>query len=118
VKTKIVFCKDANRPGHSEYTSFDFLGYTFWSFAPAMSAEARRAVAQQVRHWHLNRRSRADLFSLAADINPTVRGWIGQPAARTTVGHSSSRSAEHHLTTLNLGLGWSRTNSARGMSEG
>ena len=29
VKTKIVFCKDANRPGNFEHTSFDFLGYTF-----------------------------------------------------------------------------------------
>ena len=28
-KTKIVFCKDANRRGTSEQTSFDFLGYTF-----------------------------------------------------------------------------------------
>ena len=28
-KTKVVYCKDANRPGKSEHTSFDFLGYTF-----------------------------------------------------------------------------------------
>jgi len=28
-KTKIVFCKDANRRGEAEHTSFDFLGYTF-----------------------------------------------------------------------------------------
>ena len=28
-KTKVVFCKDANRPGDAEHTSFDFLGYTF-----------------------------------------------------------------------------------------
>ena len=26
-KTKIVFCKDSNRKGNSEHTSFDFLGY-------------------------------------------------------------------------------------------
>ena len=29
VKTKIVFCKDANRRGDFGHTSFDFLGYTF-----------------------------------------------------------------------------------------
>jgi retron-type reverse transcriptase len=29
VKTKIVYCKDANRRGDFEHTSFDFLGYTF-----------------------------------------------------------------------------------------
>ena len=28
-KTKIVYCKDANRRGSTEHTSFDFLGYTF-----------------------------------------------------------------------------------------
>lgn len=28
-KTKVVFCKDANRPGEAEHTNFDFLGYTF-----------------------------------------------------------------------------------------
>ena len=28
-KTKIAYCKDANRPGDAEHTSFDFLGYTF-----------------------------------------------------------------------------------------
>ena len=28
-KTKVVFCKDANRQGEAEHTSFDFLGYTF-----------------------------------------------------------------------------------------
>jgi hypothetical protein len=29
VKTKIVFCKDANRRGDFGVTSFDFLSYTF-----------------------------------------------------------------------------------------
>ena len=28
-KTKVVYCKDTNRRGTSEHTSFDFLGYTF-----------------------------------------------------------------------------------------
>ncbi len=27
--TKVVYCKDANRRGTSEHTSFDFLGYKF-----------------------------------------------------------------------------------------
>jgi hypothetical protein len=26
-KTKVVFCKDANRRGEAEHTSFDFLGH-------------------------------------------------------------------------------------------
>jgi RNA-directed DNA polymerase len=88
-KTKIAFCKDANRPGEFEHTSFDFLGYTFRgrmargrrglfvSFTPAISAKARKAVGQKVRGWHLNRRSGTDLSGLAEEINPQVRGWIG-----------------------------------------
>jgi len=88
-KTKIAFCKDANRTGEFEHTSFDFLGYTFRgrmargrrglfvSFAPAISAKARKAVGQKVRAWHLNRRSGTDLSGLAEEINPQVRGWIG-----------------------------------------
>ena len=87
-KTKVVYCKDANRRGESEHTSFDFLGYTFRgrlargrkgffvSFLPAMSAQARKAKGQQIRSWHLNRRTGTDLSGIAKDINPQVRGWI------------------------------------------
>jgi RNA-directed DNA polymerase len=87
-KTKIVYCKDANRPHEAEHTSFDFLGYTFRgrqakgkrgffvNFSPAMSAKAKKAKSQQIRAWHLRRRSRSDLSSLAEEINPQVRGWI------------------------------------------
>ncbi|MGH8933518.1 MAG: group II intron reverse transcriptase/maturase, partial [Egibacteraceae bacterium] len=70
-KTKIVYCKDANRPHEAEHTSFDFLGYTFRgrqakgkrgffvNFSPAMSANAKKAKSQQIRAWHLRRRSRS-----------------------------------------------------------
>ena len=87
-KTKVVYCQDTNRLGDSEHTSFDFLGYTFRgrltrgrrgffvSFAPAMSTKAKKAKGQQIRAWHLNRRSGTDLSGLAEDINPQVRGWI------------------------------------------
>jgi RNA-directed DNA polymerase len=109
-KTKIVFCKDANRPGTSEHTSFDFLGYTFRgrlargprgyfvSFSPAMSAKARRAVGQKVRAWHLNRRTGTDLSGLAEDINPHVRGWINYYGAfyRSEL-HSLARRIDEHL---------------------
>ena len=87
-KTKVVYCKDTNRRGSSQHTSFDFLGYTFRarlakgrhgffvSFLPAMSATARKAKGRQIRAWHLNRRSGTDLSGLAQEINPQVRGWI------------------------------------------
>ena len=88
-KTRIVLCKDANRPGEAEHTSFTFLGYDFRGrsvlakgrlfvgFNPAMSTSAITAKGKQIREWHLNRRSGAELSDLAEDINPQVRGWIG-----------------------------------------
>jgi RNA-directed DNA polymerase len=88
-KAKVVYCKDANRRGEAEHTSFDFLGYTFrprlargprglfMSFAPAISPAARKVIGSAIRAWHLRRRSGSDLSSIAAEINPQVRGWIG-----------------------------------------
>ena len=63
-KTKIVYCKDANRPGEYPERSFDFLGYTFRSrmavgrgrrrfvsFIPAVSDKAAKRMRQEVRRW-------------------------------------------------------------------
>ena len=88
VKTRVVYCKDTHRRKESEHTSFDFLGYTFRGrvvlgrrgffvgFNPAMSDMAMKAKGKQIRDWHLNRRSGADLSDLAKKINPQVRGWV------------------------------------------
>ena len=108
-KTKIAFCKDANRPGEAEHTSFDFLGYTFRarlvrgrrgffvSFAPAMSSTARKAKGRQIRAWHLNRRSGSDLSGLAQEINPQVRGLINYYGAfyRSMLYSLAARIDEH-----------------------
>ena len=40
------------------------------------AAKAKKAKGQQIRAWHLNRRSGTDLSGLAEAINPQVRGWI------------------------------------------
>jgi RNA-directed DNA polymerase len=88
-KTKIVYCKDDNRRGHHEHTSFTFLGYTFRtrsarnkhgrmfaSFLPAVSRDAVVAMGRQVRGWRLHLRVGADLADLARWMNPIVRGWM------------------------------------------
>ena len=109
VKTKIVYCQDANRRGEAEHTSFDFLGYTFRgrlvrgrrgffvSFAPAMSTTARKAKGRQIRAWHLNRRSGSDLSGIAQGINPQVRGWINYYGAfyRSMLYSLAARIDEH-----------------------
>ncbi len=108
-KTKVVFCKDANRRGEAEHTSFDFLGYTFRarlakgrrgyfvSFSPAISAKAKKAVGQKIRAWHLKRRSGTDLAGIAEEINPQVRGWFGYYGAfyRSELSTLASRINQH-----------------------
>jgi RNA-directed DNA polymerase len=62
-----------------------------------MSAKARKAKGQQIRAWHLKRRSGTDLSGLAEDINPQVRGWINYYGAfyRSELGFLALRIDEH-----------------------
>ena len=88
-KTRIVYCKDADRTGSYEHEQFDFLGYTFRprlsknrhgkhfvNFSPAVSGDAKRAIGKEIRSWRVNRRSDKSLSDLARMFNPIVRGWI------------------------------------------
>jgi RNA-directed DNA polymerase len=89
VKTRIVYCKDANRRSSYEHVTFTFLGYEFRarqarnragrlfdSFSPGISSAAGKAIRQTMRDWHLNRRSDQSLGDLAQMVNPIVRGWL------------------------------------------
>ena len=88
-KTKIVYCKDANRRGDFPNQSFDFLGFTFrarktmWQrhipahgFMPAASPKALTAMSRTIRRWTLHHRSDKSLQDLAEMYNPCIRGWI------------------------------------------
>jgi RNA-directed DNA polymerase len=89
-KTRIVYCKDDDRPRNYEHVAFDFLGYTFqprraknrWgkyfvSFLPAMSAKAAKRVRQTIREWRMaSTRNNQRLEDLARHVNPVVRGWL------------------------------------------
>lgn len=88
-KTRIVYCKGGRRTGDYPQTSFDFLGYTFRprptrtrqgtlfvGFNPAVSRKALKAMSAKMRGWTLHKRIQATLESLAAMINPVIRGWI------------------------------------------
>jgi RNA-directed DNA polymerase len=88
-KTRIVYCKDEQRNKEHSNTRFDFLGYTFRprlnrtrngklfvSFSPAISDKAKKSIRHTIKRWRLHRWSGATLNSIAAEINPVVRGWI------------------------------------------
>jgi RNA-directed DNA polymerase len=88
-KTKIVYCKQANRPVDYPICQFDFLGYTFRprsvmnrtgklsvGFTPAVSNKAAKAMRQELRRTWLWRRSDLELNDLADYTRPILRGWI------------------------------------------
>jgi RNA-directed DNA polymerase len=88
-KTRIVYCKDSNRRGEHEHTSFTFLGFafrprkaqaksgtTFTSFLPAISPEALKAKGDRLRELRIHRRTTLSLDDLARWLNPIIAGWI------------------------------------------
>ena len=88
-KTKVVYCKDANRPGQYPERSFDFLGYTFRprlarnhngkrfvGFIPAVSKKAGKRMRLSVRRWRLHRRSDLELEDIAKWVRPVLTGWV------------------------------------------
>ena len=88
-KTKIAYCKDANRRGDYPVQSFDFLGFTFRprqsmnragklfvSFSPAVSDKAGKAMRTRMRRWRLHRRNDLGLDEIALWTRPVLLGWV------------------------------------------
>jgi group II intron reverse transcriptase/maturase len=88
-KTKIVYCKDANRRGSYAEQRFDFLGYAFRprssrtrqgklfvSFAPAVSEKAAKAIRERMRRWRLHHRNDLALEEIARWTRPILMGWV------------------------------------------
>jgi RNA-directed DNA polymerase len=88
-KTRIVYCRDSNRRQDHEHNQFDFLGYgfqtrearnrrgeVFYSFLPAISDKATKAIVAEVRGWSLPQRTGTELAELARMFNPAIRGWL------------------------------------------
>jgi RNA-directed DNA polymerase len=90
-KTRIVYCKDSNRPGKSEHVMFDFLTHTFkarparsrrgrgplfFGFLPAISGKAAVKIRQAIREFKLGAKLHLPLGHVAVLVNPSVRGWV------------------------------------------
>jgi group II intron reverse transcriptase/maturase len=110
-KTKIVYCKDDDRRGSHEHTTFDFLGYTFRprraknhrgklfiSFLPGVSNKAANSIRETIRSWRIGAtRNNQSLEEIAKFVNPFVRGWVNYygrfyPSALTPILRSLERS--------------------------
>jgi RNA-directed DNA polymerase len=87
-KTRVVYCKDINRPAAYPLIQFTFLGYTFRprraldkygrlyvNFSPGVSRDAVTAMRQTVRSWHLQLKCDKELSDLSNMFNPILRGW-------------------------------------------
>jgi RNA-directed DNA polymerase len=88
-KTKVVYCKDADRKANFPNISFEFLGYefrprgsmgrdgkTFCNFLPAVSRNALTKMKRTVRAWRLKWCCEKSLEDLSKMFNPIARGWI------------------------------------------
>jgi hypothetical protein len=122
-KTRIVYCKDDNRRGHHEHTSFAFLGFAFrpreavnrgsgahfTSFSPAISPEALKAKSTRLRGLRIHRRNDLSLDDLARWLNPIVAGWMNY-YGRVLPGGVVSPPAARQL--LPETLGWEEVQTA------
>ena len=90
LKTKLVYCRDSNRPHKWPDVSFDFLGYTFrpreaqnsdrketfTNWLPAVSTKAIKVMNEKMHEWDVLRKTTIKIQDVAAKINPVLRGWI------------------------------------------
>lgn len=88
-KTKIVYCKDADRTQTYPNIQFDFLGFTFRprksknkygkyfiNFTPAISNKAIKRITSVMREWKVQNRSDKSLEDLAYMFHRQIQGWI------------------------------------------
>lgn len=88
-KTRIVYCKDADRGREYTQVSFDFLGYTFRprlvrskhgktfvSFTPAISNRSIKSIRSKIKEWKLHKKTNWTLNEIAQIMNPITRGWF------------------------------------------
>ena len=111
-KTKVVYCKDANRRGKYPNVQFDFLGFCFrprqvqrhrdkvlfCGFTPAVSSAAMKAMRETIRDLNIRRQTQLSLQDIARIINPLLRGWIEY------YGHYSPSTLSSVLHYVNLTL--------------
>lgn len=89
-KSKIVYCKDSNRPEEYHNVQFDFLGYTFkpreaqnsirketfTNWLPAVSQKSMRSMRDKMKEWKTLKTGFCEIEDVAREINLVVQGWF------------------------------------------
>jgi RNA-directed DNA polymerase len=87
-KSRIVYCRDANRREQHAEICFDFLGFAFRprrcvsqsrglhpNFLPAISRASKKEINRQIRSWHIQLKNDKSIGDLSNMFNPVLRGW-------------------------------------------
>ena len=88
-KTKIVYCKNANRKGMFKTVQFDFLGFSFQprptstkegkmflGYDCSISNKSVKKISEELRTLRFHLWTTSDINLLAEKFNPKIRGWI------------------------------------------
>ena len=88
-KTKIAYCKNANRKGTYKVVKFDFLGFTFQprptstrtgkmflGFDCAISTKSKKKITEVFRKSKFQRWTGSDITRIADEFNSKIQGWI------------------------------------------
>jgi len=88
-KTKIVYCKDANRKGMFKTVQFDFLGFSFQprptatkegkmflGYDCSISRKSEKKISEELRRSKFHLWTNLSITQLAEKFNPKIRGWI------------------------------------------
>ena len=89
MKTKIVYCKDKDRPKDYPNIEFDFLGFTFRrifikdrlgrlqsNFLPSVSNKSAKAFRDRIKAMRIHSFTGRKIEMIAEKVNPIVRGWL------------------------------------------
>jgi RNA-directed DNA polymerase len=89
-KTRIVYCKNANRRTRFKTVRFDFLGFSFQprpamnkvvgkmflGFDCAISQKSKKKIVEIIRKTEFHKWTRSDIYRIANYFNPKIEGWI------------------------------------------
>jgi RNA-directed DNA polymerase len=89
MKTRIVYCKKANRNGKFKTVKFDFLGFSFQprptstkdgkmflSFDCSISRKSEKKITEVFRKSNFHLWTESDITRIAKEFNPKIQGWI------------------------------------------